>query len=141
MQPRIKVWVVFGDRTQLGDGRARLFELIDELGSIKKAARMGMSYRAAWGYIRELEAAAGFRFLERTPGGGGTGGAFLTREARAFPDPLPAIPRDPRSTGRPALHPRLRGRFLARLQIREGPGSHTRISPLPSPDVSPVNRW
>ena len=80
MQPRIKVWVVFGDRTKLGDGRARLFELIDELGSIKKAvARMGMSYRAAWGYIRELEAAAGFRFLERKPGGGGTGGAFLTR--------------------------------------------------------------
>ena len=85
MQPRIKVWVVFGDRTKLGDGRARLFELIDELGSIRKAvARMGMSYRAAWGYIRELEAAAGFRFLERKPGGGGTGGAFLTREGRAF---------------------------------------------------------
>jgi molybdate transport system regulatory protein len=85
MQPRIKVWVVFGDRTKLGDGRARLFELIDELGSIKKAvARMGMSYRAAWGYIRELEEAAGFRFLDRKPGGGGTGGAFLTSEGRAF---------------------------------------------------------
>jgi molybdate transport system regulatory protein len=85
MRPRIKVWVVFGDRTKLGDGRARLFELIDELGSIKKAvARMGMSYRAAWGYIQELEAAAGFRFLERKPGGGGTGGAYLTSEGRAF---------------------------------------------------------
>jgi molybdate transport system regulatory protein len=85
IQPRIKVWVVFGDRTKLGDGRARLFELIDELGSIKQAvARMGMSYRAAWGYIRELEAAAGFRFLERKPGGGGTGGAYLTGEGRAF---------------------------------------------------------
>jgi molybdate transport system regulatory protein len=85
MEPRIKVWVVFGTRTKLGDGRARLFELIDELGSIKKAVtRMGMSYRAAWGYIQELEAAAGFRFLERKPGGGGTGGAFLTSEGRAF---------------------------------------------------------
>src|SRR5262245_27563841 len=85
IQPRMKVWVVFGSRTKLGDGRARLFELIDELGSIKKAvARMGMSYRAAWGYIRELEAAAGFKFLERRPGGGGTGGARLTSEGRAF---------------------------------------------------------
>jgi molybdate transport system regulatory protein len=87
IQPRVKVWVVFGGRTKLGDGRARLFELIDELGSIKKAvARMGMSYRAAWGYVRELEAAAGFEFLARKPGGGGTGGARLTREGRAFLD-------------------------------------------------------
>ena len=45
---------------------------------------MGMSYRAAWGYIRELEAAAGFAFLTRKPGGGGTGGARLTKEGRAF---------------------------------------------------------
>jgi molybdate transport system regulatory protein len=87
IQPRLKVWVVFGDRTKLGDGRARLFELIDELGSIKKAvARMGMSYRAAWGYVRELEGAAGFEFLVRKPGGGGTGGARLTSEGRAFLD-------------------------------------------------------
>ena len=37
-------------RTKLGNGRARLLELIDERGSIQKAvARMGMSYRDAWG--------------------------------------------------------------------------------------------
>jgi molybdate transport system regulatory protein len=69
----------------LGDGRARLFELIDELGSIRKAvAQMGMSYRGAWGYISELEAAAGFKFLTRKAGGGGTGGARLTKDARIF---------------------------------------------------------
>jgi molybdate transport system regulatory protein len=45
---------------------------------------MGMSYRAAWGYIRELEEAAAFRFLDRKPGGGGSGGAYLTSEGRAF---------------------------------------------------------
>lgn len=83
--PRVKVWVVFDDGTKLGDGRARLFELIDELGSIRSAVtQMGMSYRAAWGYIRELEAAAGFPFLTRRAGGGGAGGARLTREGRAF---------------------------------------------------------
>jgi molybdate transport system regulatory protein len=81
----VKVWVVFADRTKLGDGRARLFELVDELGSIRKAVdRMGMSYRAAWGYIRELEAAAGFTFLRRKPGRGGTAGARLTKEGRAI---------------------------------------------------------
>src|SRR5262245_64270310 len=85
VRPRLKVWVVFGARTKLGDGRVRLFELIDELGSIKQAvARMGMSYRAAWGYICELEEAAGFAFLERRPGGGGVGGARLTDAGRAF---------------------------------------------------------
>jgi molybdate transport system regulatory protein len=83
--PRLKVWVVFPDGTKLGGGRARLFELIDQLGSIRSAVtQMGMSYRGAWGYISELEAAAGFRFLTRRPGGAGTGGARLTKEARVF---------------------------------------------------------
>jgi molybdate transport repressor ModE-like protein len=78
----VKAWVVLSDGTKLGDGRARLFALIDELGSIRKAVgQMGMSYRGAWGYIGELEAAAGFKFLTRKPG---RGGARLTREARAF---------------------------------------------------------
>jgi molybdate transport system regulatory protein len=85
LHPRVKIWVVLPNGTKLGDGRARLFELIDELGSIRRAVgQMGMSYRAAWGYISELEAAAGFKFLTRRPGGGGTGGARLTKEARAF---------------------------------------------------------
>jgi len=85
LRPRVKVWVILPNGTKLGDGRARMFELIDERGSIRKAvAQLGMSYRAAWGYITELEAAAGFTFLARRPGGGGKGGARLTREGRAF---------------------------------------------------------
>lgn len=81
----MKIWVVLPDGTKLGDGRARLFELIDELGSLRRAVReMGMSYRGAWGYIGDLEAAAGFKFLTRRPGGAGTGGARLTKEGRAF---------------------------------------------------------
>lgn len=85
LRPRVKVWVVFPTGTKLGDGRARMFGLIDELGSIRKAvAQLGMSYRAAWGYIGELEAAAGFAILSRRPGGGGAGGARLTPEGRAF---------------------------------------------------------
>jgi len=50
MQARLKVWVVFNDRVKFGDGRADLLDLVDELGSLKKAvARIGMSYRNAWG--------------------------------------------------------------------------------------------
>ncbi len=85
MRPKLKVWVVFGDRVKFGDGRARLLELIDELGSIKQAvARVGMSYRSAWGYLRELEEAAGFKLLERRPGAGPRSGARLTDEGKAF---------------------------------------------------------
>jgi molybdate transport system regulatory protein len=85
MQPRLKVWVVFGDRVKFGDGRADLLDLVDQLGSLKKAVgRIGMSYRNAWGYLRELEDAAGFKLLERTPGGGPEGGTQLTAKGRLF---------------------------------------------------------
>ena len=83
LAPRLKVWVVFGERVKFGDGRAELLEEIDELGSFKKAvARFGMSYRNAWGYFRELERASGITFLERHPGRGPEGGTRLTAEGR-----------------------------------------------------------
>ena len=37
MKPRLKVWVVFEGGVKFGDGRARLLELVDELGSLRKA--------------------------------------------------------------------------------------------------------
>ncbi|OGB94594.1 MAG: hypothetical protein A2Z31_09960, partial [candidate division NC10 bacterium RBG_16_65_8] len=68
-----------------GDGRAQLLELIDELGSLQKAvARLEMSYRNAWGYLRDLEQAAGFALLERHAGGGPGSGMRLTKRGRAF---------------------------------------------------------
>ncbi len=85
VHPRFKVWVVFGERVKFGDGRAQLLELIDELGSIKQAVdRFGMSYRNAWGYLRDLEQAAGFKLLERVPGGGPDSGTRLTKRGQAF---------------------------------------------------------
>ena len=85
MQARLKAWVVFDGRVKFGDGRADLLDLVDELGSLKKAvSRIGMSYRNAWGYLRELEEAAGFKLIERTPGGGPDGGTHLTPKGRAF---------------------------------------------------------
>ena len=85
MKPKLKVWIVFDDRVKFGDGRAELLELIDALGSIQKAVRrLDMSYRNAWGYLRELEKAAGFKFLERRPGAAPRGGTRLTKRGRAF---------------------------------------------------------
>jgi molybdate transport system regulatory protein len=85
VKPRLKVWVVFDEGVKFGDGRARLLELVDELGSLRRALdRAGMSYRHGWGYFRELERASGIRLLEAKPGEGRRGGMRLTAEGRAF---------------------------------------------------------
>jgi molybdate transport system regulatory protein len=85
MKPKVKVWIAFNDELKFGAGRARLLELIGERGSLQQAARdFDMSYRNAWGYLGELERAAGFKFVERVPGGGPRGGMRLTKEAKRF---------------------------------------------------------
>jgi molybdate transport system regulatory protein len=84
-RPRLKLWVVFGDGVKFGEGRAELLETMEQLGSLKQAVeRMGMSYRAAWGYFRELERAAGVKLLERRSGRGPDAGTRLTPEGRRF---------------------------------------------------------
>jgi molybdate transport system regulatory protein len=83
--PKCKVWVAFPSGAKLGHGRAELLELIDRFGSIQRAVReMGMSYRNAWGYLRELERAAGFKLLERPAGRGPVAGTRLTADGRRF---------------------------------------------------------
>jgi len=85
MKPKLRVWVTFGDELKFGDGRARLLALIDEHGSLRQAAgKFEMSYRHAWGYLRELERAAGFKFVERARAGGPRGGMRLTTAGRQF---------------------------------------------------------
>lgn len=85
MKPKLRVWVTFGEDLKFGDGRARLLGLIDERGSLKKAAQeLEMSYRNAWGYLRDLEEAAGFKFVERVPGGGPESGMRLTKAGKRF---------------------------------------------------------
>jgi molybdate transport system regulatory protein len=84
VKPKLKVWVTFGE-LKFGDGRARLLEAIDQQGSLRKAAgTFEMSYRNAWGYLRELERAAGFKFVERAPGRGPHSGMRLTERGRTF---------------------------------------------------------
>jgi tungstate transport system substrate-binding protein len=92
---RAKLWLTLGPRTLFGDGKAELLERVDSLGSLRRAAaRMGMSYRYAWGLLRELERAAGFAFLER--GGYGSRGRLrlsargqrFVASYRAFSAPL-----------------------------------------------------
>jgi molybdate transport system regulatory protein len=85
VEPKLRVWVVFGNQLKFGDGRARLLELIDERGSLRQAAaELDMSYRNAWGYLKELERAAGFKLVARAPDGTLRSGMRLTPSGREF---------------------------------------------------------
>lgn len=65
-----------------GDGLYNLLSSISGLGSISQAARvMGMSYRAAWGKIRETEKKWGIPLVVARVGGETGGWAKLTPEA------------------------------------------------------------
>jgi molybdate transport repressor ModE-like protein len=83
---KAKFWLTLGERTLFGEGKARLLEAVDELGSLRSAAHsMDMSYRHAWGLLRELDKAAGFAFLEHS-GTGPRTRLRLTEDGRRFID-------------------------------------------------------
>jgi molybdate transport system regulatory protein len=85
MEPRIKLWIEEGGELVFSNGRAGLLRRIESGGSITAAAReMGMSYRAAWGKLRQCEKKLGFPLLMTRTGGRGGGGTTLTPEAREF---------------------------------------------------------
>ncbi len=64
---RLHLWFETCDGVLLGLGRIQLLELVEELGSLNKAASaMGMSYRAAWGRMKQTETVIGEPLMERS---------------------------------------------------------------------------
>jgi molybdate transport system regulatory protein len=83
VEPRVKLWVEKDGKLALSGYRVRLLRLIDETGSLSEAAeRMHLSYRRAWGKIREIEANLGVRLVESEAGGAGGGGSRLTVDGK-----------------------------------------------------------
>ena len=83
MEPRAKLWIEEDGRIVLSEYRVRLLQLIDDTGSLAEAAsRMGLSYRRAWGKVREIEANLGLRLVDSAAGGAGGGGSHLTADAK-----------------------------------------------------------
>ncbi len=61
-----KLWIDIDGAGIAGHGRIQLLRLIDETGSIKKAAEsIGMSYKAAWDSINSLNEIFGKNLVER----------------------------------------------------------------------------
>jgi molybdate transport system regulatory protein len=80
---RMHLWLETEDGLYFCLGRAMLLELIDQHGSLKKAAEeLGMSYRAAWGKVKKTEEVLGAPLIERT--GNRSSGYKLTEFGRSL---------------------------------------------------------
>ncbi|MBT31698.1 MAG: ModE family transcriptional regulator [Thalassobius sp.] len=76
---RIKCWVDIDGKKFFGPGPAQLLELIEQEGSLAKAAKqMGMSYKKAWDIIDDLNSRGQKPFVISHKGGKQGGGAELT---------------------------------------------------------------
>src|SRR5262245_43444381 len=76
---RLTIRIDFDDAEGFGPGKARLLELIEELGSIRSAAAaMSMSYRHAWLLLQAVEDTFGAPVITTATGGAKGGGAKLT---------------------------------------------------------------
>ncbi len=83
VQVRSKVWLQAQGRPVLGPGRRDLLKIIDEQGSIARAARLlKIPYRKAWGQIKAMEDQLGLPLVQKQTGGTGGGGGRLTPEAK-----------------------------------------------------------
>ncbi len=81
LEPRIKLWVEKDGHLVLSDYRVRILQLVQETGSLARAAeRLGLSYRRAWGKVREIEQNLGLSLVESEVGGAGGGGSSLTAD-------------------------------------------------------------
>ncbi|MCJ2164065.1 MULTISPECIES: LysR family transcriptional regulator [unclassified Pseudodesulfovibrio] len=68
---RLRVWLEQEDKTYIGIGSTLLLQHVDNLGSLRKAAEaLGMSYRRAWGKLKNAEERIGQPLVEKTKGKG-----------------------------------------------------------------------
>jgi molybdate transport system regulatory protein len=85
LNPRVKLWIQSGKEPIAGEGKIELLLAIEKDKSLNRAARkFGMSYRHAWGVIKELERRLGFKVVAATRGGMRGGGTCLTKRGQAL---------------------------------------------------------
>ena len=81
MELKAKIWLEIDGKPIIGEGKAKLLELIKEKGSINKSAKeMGLSYRYAWGVIKDIEKNLGQPIVASIRGGVGGGKTRLTKK-------------------------------------------------------------
>ena len=77
-----KIWLSANGKA-FGEGPYLLLQGIAKTGSLRQAAmEMRMSYRKAWGILRECEKKLGFTLIERKVGGSSGGYSKITSSGR-----------------------------------------------------------
>jgi molybdate transport system regulatory protein len=84
MRIRSKFWLEDDDGEMVfGEGRRKMLELIDQLGSMQAAAKaLSMSYRGVWARIKTTEERLGITLVSTSVGRGKSRGSRLTPEAQ-----------------------------------------------------------
>lgn len=77
-----KIWLSgIAGQGIMDDNKYRLLKLINEKGSLKAAAsESGVSYRKAWGDLKETEETMGYRIVEKQRGGKDGGKTIITEK-------------------------------------------------------------
>ena len=89
---KTKVWMELSGRFVIGDGGLKLQLGVLEHGSLLGAAReIGWSYRHAWGYLKQAEAALQAPLTTARPGKGASRGMALTETGRLVLEQLMAV--------------------------------------------------
>lgn len=81
---KTKIWIE-NDHSELlfGKGKTEILEIIEEEGSIAKAAeKMGLNYKKAWTHIKILQKNIADELVVSNKGRGRSGGTTLTPKAR-----------------------------------------------------------
>ena len=79
--PRVKLWLEQDGKLVMSDYRVRLLAVVAETNSLAKAAsEMKLSYRRAWGKVKEMEENLGYPLVHSEVGGAGGGHTTLTPE-------------------------------------------------------------
>jgi molybdate transport system regulatory protein len=89
---KTKVWMERDGRFVVGDGGLKLLLGVLEHGSLLGAAKeIGWSYRHAWGYLKQAEAALGAPLTTPRPGKGASRGMALTETGRLVLEQLVTV--------------------------------------------------
>ncbi len=100
-QIKYKVWLEKDGDIIMGMGRDQLLREIEKQGSIAGAARkLGLSYKKAWEYIKNMEKRIGKKLVETKKGGAKGGGATLTETARELLKEFEAVVNEIENTKR-----------------------------------------
>ncbi|MDR2141897.1 MAG: LysR family transcriptional regulator [Deltaproteobacteria bacterium] len=87
-----KIFLASEENYVLGPGRVALLRATESLGSLNKAAQAaGMSYRWAWGRLKDSEKALGVRLLAAKPAAGRGQPKALTPEGQELLDWYAAV--------------------------------------------------